>query len=64
MGFPLPSTAGIETVGAAVLFAVLYAALVPLYLWKTARNPTYTFIVLMIFCICESRFSPLMSKGG
>ena len=54
MGFPLPSTAGIETVGAAALFAVLYAALVPLYLWKTARNPTYTFIVLIIFCICES----------
>ena len=53
MGSLLPSTAGIETVGAAVLFAVLYAALVPVYLWKTARHPTYTFIVLIIFCLCE-----------
>ena len=51
---PLPSTAGIETVGAAAFFAVLYAALLPLYLWKTARNPAYTFIVLTIFCVCKS----------
>ena len=53
MDSPLPSTAGIETVGAAALFAVLYTLLLPLYLWKTARYPTYTFIVLMIFCLCE-----------
>ena len=59
----LPSTAGIETVGAAALFAVLYAALVPLYLWKTARNPTYTYIVLVIFCICESPLSALDDHG-
>jgi hypothetical protein len=54
MGSPLPSTAGIETVGAAALFAALYAVLAPLYIWKTAHNPTHTFIVLVIFCICES----------
>lgn len=54
MDYPLPSTAGIETVGVAALFAALYTILVPLYVWKTAHNPTYTFIVLIIFCLCES----------
>ena len=57
----LPSTAGVETVGAAALFAALYAALALLYVWKTARNPTYTFIVLVFFCVCESL---LLAFGG
>ena len=60
----LPSTAGIKTVGAAALFATLYAILLPLYIWKTARNPTYTFIVLVIFCICGSSFFVADSKAG
>lgn len=53
MNFPL-STAGIDTYEPAALFAVLYAVLACLYIWKTARNPAYAFIVLVIFCICES----------
>lgn len=54
----LPSvTADIKTVGAAALFAALYAVLVPLYIWKIARNPTYTFVVLIILCVCESPLS-------
>ena len=56
MAFPLPSTAGIETLGPAILFAALYTTLVFLYIYKTARNPAYAFIALVIFCICESLF--------
>ena len=56
MGLPLPSTSGIKTFEPAVLFAVLYAILVLLYVRETAHNPTYVFIVLVIFCVCESSF--------
>jgi len=50
----MESTAGIETYQPAILFAVLYAILACLYIWETACVPTYTFIVLVIFCVCES----------
>jgi len=52
----LQSTTGIKTLEPAVLFAVLYTVLVFLYVRETARNLTYVFIVLVIFCICESSF--------
>ena len=54
MDFPSLSTAGIETYESAILFAVFYAILACLYIWKTACNPAYAFVVLVIFCICES----------
>ena len=54
MNFPSLSTAGIETYQPAVLFAVLYTALACLYVRETARNPTHTFVVLVIFCVCKS----------
>ena len=50
---PLP-TAGIETYQPAVLFAVLYTILACLYIRETARVPAHTFVILVIFCICES----------
>lgn len=57
MDLPLPSIAAIKTYEPAILFAVLYALLVLLYVWKTAHNPAYAFIVLVIFCICKPLFS-------
>lgn len=53
MNLPSLSTAGIETYRPAVLFAVLYIALAFLYIRETARNPTHTFVVLIIFCVCK-----------
>lgn len=53
MGLPLPSTAAINTFEPAILFAVLYTVLALLYIWRTAHNPAYPFIVLVIFCVCE-----------
>lgn len=50
----MESTAAIETYQPAILFAVLYAILACLYIWETLCAPTYTFIVLVIFCVCES----------
>ena len=47
------STAGIDTYQPAALFSALYAVLACLYIRKTARDPTHTFVVLVIFCICE-----------
>lgn len=41
---------GIESVAAAVVFVVFYAVLLPYYLWRSFRNPTYVLIVLSLFC--------------
>jgi len=51
MNLHLPSTNGIELVEPAVLFAVLYAVLALVYIWKTSRNPAHAFTMLVIFCI-------------
>lgn len=48
---------GIDSVAAATVFAVLYAFLLPYYIWRATRNPTYVLIVLSVFCASEL-FSP------
>ena len=44
---------GIHSVAAAVIFAVLYAFLLPYYIWRAFRNPTYVLIILSLFCASE-----------
>jgi len=41
---------GIDSVAAAAIFAALYAILLPYYIWRATRNPTYVLIVLSLFC--------------
>ncbi|KAF9644902.1 hypothetical protein BDM02DRAFT_3149699 [Thelephora ganbajun] len=41
---------GINSVAAAVIFAVFYGILLPYYLWRAIRNPTYVLIILSLFC--------------
>jgi hypothetical protein len=41
---------GIHSVAAAAIFAVLYAFLLPYYIFRAFRNPTYVLIVLAVFC--------------
>ena len=45
---------GIDSVAAAAIFAVLYAFLLPYYIWRATRNPTYVLIILALFCASES----------
>jgi quinol-cytochrome oxidoreductase complex cytochrome b subunit len=44
---------GIHSVAAAAVFAVLYAVLLPYYIFRAFRNPTYVLIVLSLFCASE-----------
>jgi hypothetical protein len=41
---------GIDSVAAAVIFAVLYAFLLPYFILRAVRNPTYVLIILTLFC--------------
>jgi len=41
---------GIFSVAGAVVFAVFYAILLPYYIWRAVKNPTYVLIVLSLFC--------------
>jgi len=41
---------GIKSVAAAAVFAVLYAFLLPYYIFRAFRNPSYVLIVLSLFC--------------
>jgi len=41
---------GINSVGAAAIFAVFYGLLLPYYIFRSFRNPTYVLIVLTLFC--------------
>ena len=49
---------GIESVPAAVVFAVVYAPLLAWFTFQTIRRPTYALSVLSLFCASES---PLIS---
>src|SRR5882762_6379041 len=44
---------GIHSLAAAVIFAVLYAILLPYYIFRATRNPTYVLIILSLFCASE-----------
>ena len=44
---------GIHSVAAAAIFAVLYAFLLPYFIWRATRNPTYVLIILSLFCASE-----------
>jgi len=44
---------GINSVAGAVVFAVLYAILLPYYISRAIQNPTYVFILLSFFCASE-----------
>lgn len=44
---------GIHSVAAAAIFAVLYAFLLPFYIFRAFRNPTYVLIILSLFCASE-----------
>lgn len=45
---------GIESVAGAAVFAAFYIILLPYYIWRAIRNPTYVLIVLSVFCASES----------
>jgi hypothetical protein len=45
---------GIHSVAAAAIFAIFYAFLLPYYLFRAIRNPTYVLIILSLFCASES----------
>lgn len=45
---------GIRSVAAASIFAAVYGLLLPYYLWRAVRNPTYVLIILALFCASES----------
>ena len=45
---------GINSLAAAIVFAVFYAILLPYYIWRATRNPTYVLILLSVFCASES----------
>lgn len=49
-GFNYAHFAGIHSVAAAVVFAVLYAPLFAFYVRQSIRRPTYVFIILAFFC--------------
>lgn len=49
-GFNFAHFAGIHSLAAAIVFAVLYVPLFALYVFKSIRRPTYVFIVLSFFC--------------
>lgn len=44
---------GIKSVAAAVVFTIPYAILLPFYIWRATRNPTYVLIMLSLFCASE-----------
>ena len=45
---------GIHSVAAAAVFAALYAFLLPYYIFRAFRNPTYVLIILSLFCASMS----------
>ena len=45
---------GIHSVGAAIVFAVLYAVCLPYYVFRALKNRTYVLIFLAIFCLRTS----------
>lgn len=47
------SAFGMDSVAPAIVFAVPYAILLPYYIWRAIRNPTYVLILLSLFCASE-----------
>jgi hypothetical protein len=45
---------GIRSVPAAAIFAAVYGLLLPYYIWRAVRNPTYVLIILSLFCASMS----------
>jgi hypothetical protein len=45
---------GIHSVAAPIVFVVLYAIFLVVYLLKSIRHPIYVFIVLTLFCTSAS----------
>jgi len=41
---------GIQSVAAAVIFAVAYAILLGVFVWKSFRRPTHVYYALVFFC--------------
>jgi hypothetical protein len=41
---------GIFNVPAAIVFAVAYGLLLPFYIFRSAKHPTFVYIVLAVFC--------------
>jgi len=54
---------GVNSVAGAVVFAVFYAILLPYYILRAIRNPTYVLIILSLFCASEpSKVSPSVQE--
>jgi len=54
---------GIHSVAAAAIFATLYAFLLPYYIWRATRNPTYVLIVLSLFCASKPLNIPFIGEN-
>ena len=54
---------GIDSVAAAAIFAVLYAFLLPYYIWRAFKNPTYVLIILSLFCASKLLNVPPLEYG-
>lgn len=54
---------GIHSVAAAAIFAVLYAFLLPYYIWRATRNPTYVLIILSLFCASKLLNIPFIGES-
>jgi len=54
---------GIDSIAAAAIFAVLYAFLLPYYIWRATQNPTYVLIVLSLFCASELLNVPFIRES-
>lgn len=50
-GYNYAAGAGIQSFAAAVFFAVIYALLLPVFLFKSFTRPTYVFFILTFFCL-------------
>jgi len=44
---------GMDSVAAAAVFAAIYGVILPYYIWRAIRNPTYVLIMLSLFCASE-----------
>ena len=49
-GFNYAKAYGIESVAGAVIFAIIYAPLLALYIRQAIVRPTYVFVVIALFC--------------
>ena len=55
---------GIHSVAAAAIFAVLYAFLLPYYIFRAFRNPTYVLIILSLFCASKPNALLIPSRSN